>query len=173
MEDSKLIEDFRAGSRESFEQLVIKYRVNAIYFARQMLNDRAMAEDIAQESFADVYVNRERYNGKSSFKTYLFAVIKHKCIDYMRKKKLEPLDDNLQFDFSTPEDAYLEKEQRQLVRSKLELLKEEYRIVIYLIEYEELSYQEAAKVMGKNLAQIKILVFRARKKLKKLMEQEV
>ena len=51
-------------------------------------------------------------------------------------------------------------------------MKEEYKTVIYLIDYEEFSYKEAGIIMGKNLAQIKILVFRARKKLKLLIEQE-
>ena len=173
MEDSQLMQSFQAGNKESFEVLVIKYRANAVAFARQLVGDAAMAEDIAQESFADIYVNRDRYNGKSSFKTYLFAIMKHKCIDHLRKIRFSPLDESLNSDLDTPEDTYLNKERQQLVKSKLELLKEDYRMSLYLVEYEELSYQETAKVMGKNLAQVKILVYRAKKKLRELIEQEV
>ena len=167
------IKGFQLGDKGSFEALVIQYRTNAVAFARQLVGDAVIAEDIAQESFADIYVNRERYNGKSSFKTYLFAVIKHKCIDHLRKKKPAALPEDLISDAGSPEEAYLEKEQRQAVRNSLEHLKLDYKTVLYLIEYEELSYQEAARVMGKSLAQVKILVYRARRKLKELMEQEV
>lgn len=173
MEDHQLMQSFQAGSKESFEALIIKYRANAIAFARQLVGDAATAEDIAQESFADIYVNKDRYNGKASFKTYLFTIIKYKCIDHLRKARYCPLDEQWASDSDSIEDALLSKERQQLVKSKLELLKEDYRMVLYLVEYEELSYQEAGKVMGKNLAQIKILVYRAKKKLRELIEQEV
>ncbi|MDF2519474.1 MAG: polymerase, sigma-24 subunit, subfamily [Clostridia bacterium] len=173
MTDEQLLKSFQSGDKEGFEELIIKYRANAVAFARQLTGDAVMAEDIAQESFADFYVNRARYDGRCSFKTYLFAIIKHKAIDYLRRKRPVNLDEHLESGEFTPEEAYLEKEQKRLLKNALELLNNDYKTAIYLIEYEELSYQEAAKVMNKNPAQMKILIFRARKKLKELMEQEV
>lgn len=173
MTDEQLQRIFQSGDKESFEKLIVKYRANAVAFARQLIGDAVMAEDITQESFADFYVNHERYDGRSSFKTYLFSIIKHKSIDYLRKKKPVELEDEIASDRCTPEEAYLEKEQKHLLRRKLGLLKDDYKMAIYLVEFEELSYQEAAKVMSKNMAQMKILIFRAKKKLRELMEQEV
>jgi len=54
---------------ESFEKIVLEYRENSINFAKRYINDAQICEDIAQEAFAAVYVNRDKYNPKMSFKT--------------------------------------------------------------------------------------------------------
>ena len=72
---------------ESFEKIVLEYRENSINFAKRYINDAQICEDIAQEAFAAVYVNRDKYNPKMSFKTWLFSIIHNKCVDYIRKIK--------------------------------------------------------------------------------------
>ncbi|MFZ5354684.1 MAG: RNA polymerase sigma factor [Bacillota bacterium] len=178
-DDRQLMNSFKQGDKESFERLIVKYRSNAEAFARQYIFDAYVAEDIVQESFAEIYVGRDRYDDRYSFKTYLFSIIKNKCIDYLRKKRPISLDSIwetacfLPSYMHTPEDAYLYAEEARLLRSRLKELKEDYRTVLYLTELEEMSHKEAAKIMGKNTAQIKILVYRARQKLKGLLEKEV
>lgn len=173
MEDSSLIENFLNGDKDSFEKLIIKYRVPAIYFAKRFIKDSYLAEDIVQESFADIYVHSERYNSKYSFKSYLYAIIKNKCVDYIRKNKSLPFEEIDSITNYTPEMEFLEKERNNIVLEKINQMKDDYRLAIYLVEYEQLSYKEIAKIMDKSLAQIKILIFRARKKLKNLLEGEV
>ncbi len=173
-EDKILMKEFQDGNEESFEKLVIKYRNSAVYFSSRYTMDKYIAEDIVQEAFAYIYVYKDKYNEKHAFKTYLFTIIRNKSIDYIRKISNESLNDDLNEIKSRedPEQKVLEKEKKSFILKKLNLLKEEYRTVIYLIDYEEFSYKEAAVIMNKNLASIKILIFRARKKLKSLIEQE-
>lgn len=173
-EDKLLMKKFQEGNENSFEKLIIKYRANAICFAQRYTLDKFIAEDITQESFAYLYVYKDKYNEKYSFKTYLFSIIRNKSIDYYRKFKRENLQSNL-YNLSssdTPEDIILRNERKNLVINNINKLKEDYKIAIYLIDYEEFSYKEAGTIMDKNLAQMKILVFRARRKLKLLIEQE-
>jgi RNA polymerase sigma-70 factor (ECF subfamily) len=80
-EDSALIKSFLKGNNESFERLVIIHRAKALSFAQRYLHDMYAAEDIVQESFADIYVYRERYKDRYSFKTYLFTIIRNKSVD--------------------------------------------------------------------------------------------
>ncbi len=173
-EDSHLIKKFQAGDNESFEKLIIKHRGKALSFAQRYVHDPYEAEDIVQESFADIYVYRERYKNTYSYKTYLFTIIRNKSIDYIRKSKniyaYENYNEKLE---ATPEEKYLEKEKNNLVRDMVNELRDDYKTIIYLIEYYDFSYDEASKIMGKNLGQIKILVYRARKKLKTMLEKEV
>lgn len=173
-EDTLLMKKFQEGNENSFEELIIKYRANAICFAQRYTLDKFIAEDITQESFAYLYVYKDKYNEKYSFKTYLFTIIRNKCIDYYRKIKKEDLQSNLYnlISLDTPEDIILRDERKNLVINNINKLKEDYKIAIYLIDYEEFSYKEAGTIMRKNLAQMKILIFRARRKLKLLIEQE-
>ena len=173
-EDKLLMKKFQEGNENSFEELIIKYRANAICFAQRYTLDKFIAEDITQESFAYLYVYKDKYNEKYSFKTYLFSIIRNKSIDYYRKSKREDLQSNL-YNLSNsdiPEDIILRNERKNLVINNINKLKEDYKIAIYLIDYEEFSYKEAGTILEKNSAQMKILVFRARRKLKLLIEQE-
>lgn len=172
--DGVLVESFQNGDDESFEILIVKHRAKALSFAQRYVHDIYTAEDIVQESFADIYVYKERYKNTYSFKTYLFTIIRNKSIDYIRKNKNVLLGENGPDNFEiTPEDKYLEKEKNSIVRNMINELSEDYRTIIYLIEYYNFSYEEASKIMGKNLGQIKILVYRARKKLKTMLEKEM
>lgn len=173
-EDRFLMKKFQEGDEHAFEELIIKYRKCAVYFAQRYTHDKHIAEDITQESLAYLYVYKDRYDSRYSFKTYLFTIIHNKSIDYYRKNKREELKSDLSSlqTLENPEDTLIKHERKNLVIKNINKLKEEYKTVIYLIDYEEFSYKEAGIIMGKNLAQIKILVFRARKKLKLLIEQE-
>lgn len=171
-DDSTLMASFQDGDHESFEKLIVKYRLPAVAFARKYLTDLCLAEDVVQESFADLFVYRERYNRKFSFKTYLFSIIKHKCLTCRRQRKWLSLHDTEISSGQTPEQELVRQESRNIVRRKINELKDDYRTVLYLAEYEDFSYEEIARIMGRNLGQIKILLFRARKKLKALLEKE-
>lgn len=173
-QDIKLMSKFKNGDKESFEKLVLKYREAAVSFSLKYVKDYQIAEDIVQESFATVFVYKERYDIKYSFRTYLFTIIKNKSIDYLRKRRELPLE--LKFPlkaYDDVEDEVIRKQEGIKVREKIEELNNNYKTVIYLIDFQNYSYKEAAKIMGKTVTQIKILIFRARKKLKLLIEKEV
>jgi len=170
-EDRELISGFMNGDESAFDALVLKYRQPAVQFSMQFVHDYYMAEDIAQESFANIYVYKERYNFKASFKTYLFTIVRNKSIDYIRKNKRIELEDVQAIDEVSAEDLIIKHEEKIHLKNMLGMLKDDYKIAIYLIDYNDMSYQEAAKIMGKSSVQIKILIHRARKKLKLLLEE--
>ncbi|SHH90817.1 RNA polymerase sigma factor [Clostridium grantii] len=170
-EDKLLMIKFQNGDKDAFEELISKYRHKAISFAIRFGCDHYIAEDIVQECFAYLYVNRNNYNIKFSFKTYLYAMIKNKSIDYMRKwNRVCPSSevDMMGISLNTPEEIYLQKEESEELNSQVKKLKDDYKTVVYLIDYEGFTYKEAASIMKKTVPQIKILVFRARKKIKTL-----
>jgi RNA polymerase sigma-70 factor (ECF subfamily) len=172
-EEREVISGFIAGNHGCFEELIMKYRGSATSFARKYVHDPFVAEDIVQESFAEIYVYRQRYKVGYSFKTYLFSIVKHKCIDFIRKKKAIPLDEIPESEGNNLEDIVLAREKNHVIREKMNELKKDYQVVLHLVDFEGFSYGETAKIMGKNLAQVKVLLFRARRKLKSLIESEV
>ncbi len=169
-DDNELMKKVKAGCRESFEYLVLKYRPNALAFAKRYVKCSEAAQDVVQESFASLYVNKDKYDNRCTFKTYLFSIVKNKSIDYLRKNKRLVFMEVIKEDENTPEEIFFKKEIRNIVREKIMKLNEDYKTALYLIEYEDMSYREAAEIMGKNLVQIKSVIYRARCKLKKMLE---
>ncbi|SKC88274.1 RNA polymerase sigma factor [Maledivibacter halophilus] len=172
--DKELMASFQGGDKDAFERLIIKYRHKAISFSQRFIHDPFMAEDIVQDAFAYIYVYKDKYNSKYSFKTYLFTIIRNKSIDYIRKKRDTPLydDKSLISKGEALEDTIIKRDKANCVNRNLNKLKEDYKTAIHLIDYESFSYKEAAKIMGKSNAGIKVLIYRARKKLKSLIEKE-
>lgn len=173
------IRRFCSGEAAAFEQLVIRYRVPAIRFAQQLTGDYYTAEDLAQECFAYLFVYPDKFDFRASFKTYLFTLIRNKSIDYLRKHRRSSLvgewDGDRTADTSSagnPEKRMLAQEESRELERNLMSLKKEYRTAVYLVDLEELSYGEAAAVMAKNPVAFKVLLHRARKKLKQRYEEE-
>jgi RNA polymerase sigma-70 factor (ECF subfamily) len=173
-EDNVLMEKVKDGDKTAYETLVIKHRAKAINFAYSFISDLYEAEDVIQECFVKAYINRMSYNPSNTFKTYLFTVIRNCCIDYLRQNKKNRkinLDDISEIaDNISPEDSFIQTERMATILSHLDSLPDDYKTALYLLAFDEMSYNEIAEVMRKSIPQIKIIIHRARKKLKKLCE---
>ncbi len=176
--DKERYKRFINGDVKGFEELVLEYKNVLIYFLNRYVQDLNIAEDIAQDAFVDVYVYKERYNGKTSFKTYLFTIGRNKAVDYIRKNKhmQYTVDIEEQTEISSDEneliDYVIQNENKGLIAHALERMKEEYAKVLILIDFNDFSYKEAANILGKTTSQVKVLVHRARKSLRKILEEE-
>lgn len=173
--DSLNYDAFLHGDIGSFEHLVIAYRDQLVSFLYRYTNDIYLAQDLAQDAFVEILVHKERFNQEMNFKTYLFTIGRNKAVDYIRKNRkyifteeaaeyLEPI--------KGLEDNFVAQEEKKILYQKLYELKTEYQAVILLVDFEDMSYQEAACVMGKSLSQVKILLHRARKALAREMKRE-
>jgi RNA polymerase sigma factor (sigma-70 family) len=176
METDKLLyQRFLEGDQYAFEELVLKNKDNLIYFLKRYVSDIFICEDIAQDVFAFIYVYKEKYNFKNSFKTYIYAIGKNKAVDYIRKYSRQALFSEENYK-NIDEEELIEKvvkgEEVKLLHSTIKKLKIDYQRAIHLIDFEEMSYKETGVVMGKTVPQIKILIFRARRTLKNLLERE-
>ena len=135
------------------------------------------AEDLAIDTFLELLIHRHRYLGKCSFKTYLFTIGRNKAIDYLRAKKrkttvsLEDAGGELPAEAS-PEESIFRDERARLVNDAIETLPHDMRIAIHLIYFEELSYEETARVMKKNRKQVDNLLYRAKNELRSILGKE-
>lgn len=172
--DKTLYSSFLEGDQSSFEELVIRHRHGLVYFIMQYVKSYHVAEDIAQEVFAYIYIKPEKYSLDYTFKTFLFMLGKRRAIDYIRKEakyQLLSLEEADQSDATSLDDIIFKREDISYLRKYLEDLKPEYRQVILLVDLYGLSLGEAAKVMDKSLSAIKVLSHRAKKRLKQMMEK--
>lgn len=174
-EDKRLYQEFLDGDQKAFEQLVLSHKAHLIYFINRYVSDVHMSEDIAQEVFAFLFVYKERYHFQSSVKTYLYAIARNKATDYMRKaRRIVPLEEYREEAAEDSElfDQVVKKDEQRMVRDGIQRLKPEYQAALQLVDFEDLSYQEAAAVLQKSLPQFKVLLYRARKALAVLLRKE-
>ena len=174
--DDKLIEEMKEGNKEAFDELVLRYRESAVRFAVRYTGDYYTAEDLAQEAFAKFYLNLKNYSPQGSFSSYLFKIIRNLCIDYHRKDDKydeQKLTKDLSSDKERPEEIVLARERDGLINKLLMSLKENYRTALYLQHYEDMSYKEIAATLGLSIGQVRMSIYRGKKKLKKLMKEEM
>lgn len=170
--DKILYASFLEGDIASFEDLVLRHRRSLEYFLVQYVKSYQIAEDIAQEVFAYVYVKPERYREEYAFKTYLFMLGKRRAIDYIRKKshyQTTPLEEFILTDYSSIDDNIFQLENETILIKHMNELTPQYREVITLIDLNGLSIAETAKIMEKSVLAVRVLSHRAKKRLKQIM----
>lgn len=173
--DKEQYEQFLSGNNEAFENLVIAYKDGLILFINRFVQNITIAEDLAQDVFVEIYVHKERYNFSASFKTYLYTIGRNKAVDYIRKNQRVVLVDefpNTIREEANLEDKVIKEEEKLMLYHAMKQLKKDYQTAIMLIDFEELTYAEAAKILNKTDGQMKVLIHRARKSLAKVLKRE-
>ncbi len=165
---------FLDGDETAFDLIVREYRLPLVFFADRYVGDIAAAEDIAIDVFMYLLAEPKKYNFKVSLKTYLFMLGRSRAIDYVRRrKKLTDLDSLKETaDRNRLEDEILADEIKRAVNEALKKLNDDMRIAIHLFYFEQLSYEEIAKVMKKSKKQVDNLLYRAKKELRTILGKE-
>ena len=168
--DEHLIAEVRGGSRAAFDTLFGRYREPVWRFFRRRTADAGRAEELAQDTFVAVLDGARRYEGRGTFRSYLFGIAYNVLLAERRKAVLrattpieaEPIDPN-----AADPDAGI------WVRHALASLDEDDREILMLREYEQLSYQEIAEIRRAPLNTIRSQLFRARAALKAALDQRI
>ena len=161
---------FLSGDGSAFEDIVRMYRENLIYFLSRTV-DIHTAEDLAEDAFVELLLHPKRYNFSVSLKTYLFAVAKHKAQTYNRKRRRETeLDENSEYDCRSVEDTVADTDEKRRLYEAIEKLPKDKRSAVWLFYFEDQSYAEIARIMGKKPRQIETMLVSARVLLKRYME---
>lgn len=159
--------------------LVVQYQHWVYNIAFGMLGHREDAEDAAQDVFLSVWQNIDNFQFRSRFSTWLYRIVKNKClnvIDQRKRRKTDPMeiDDSqpwVPLDTVTPEKEALRSEQSEVLHAALDKLKESYRTILILRELRELSYEEIAEVLNCTLGRVKSRLHEARKALRSELER--
>lgn len=164
---------FLNGDESGFAEIVNDYSKNLLYFINGFVNNMTIAEDLMEDVFVDLIVHKNRYKGKSSFKTYLFAVARNKAVDYVRKHKREisiPFEESS--DLEELISDIIKTEKNKAVAKALDRINSEYKTVLNLIYFEDMSYDDISKILKKTTKQVKNIAYSARKSLKATLEKE-
>ncbi len=167
----------RNGDYAAFEELVRRYRNDVFALSYHYLRNREEAWDISQEVFIKVHRALKTFRGESSFKTWLLRITANRCKDFFKKRRLKTVafDEAIGQDgpaplAAGPEKALANKELGQAIQTAVDGLSEKHRSAFVLREYEGLSYEQMAEVMGCSLGTVMSRLHHARKKLQTALQ---
>jgi RNA polymerase sigma-70 factor (ECF subfamily) len=178
----------KAGDREAFGELVDAHQTRVLGTVMRMLGPETMdAEDIAQQVFLRVWKSAARYAPTAKFTTWLFTITRNLVFNESRRRKNRPTssldapvagsdDESIARQFaddsaSSPEAALLEREMAETIDSAIAELPEQQRLAVILRRYEEMPYEDIARVLDLTVPAVKSLLFRARTFLRERLEK--
>lgn len=166
---------FLDGDEDGIVEIIRDYKDGLILYLNGIVGNIHTAEDVMEETFVKLVVKKPRYSEKFSFKTWLYTIGRNAALDHLRhnsKKSDTPVDELELADKADLELSYIKEEQKIMVHHALANLKADYRQVLYLSFFEELSNEETAAVMRKSKRQVENLLYRAKLSLKNELEKE-
>ena len=173
--DEELVAAILDGEAALYTDLVERYRGRLINYLNRFLGNVQESEELSQEVFLRVYRALDRYNPRYRFSTWLFRVAKNAAIDLIRKRRLKlvPIqrvgvdgqvkEREFESEERDPYRTLRNVERRQAIGAAIDGLKEEYRELIQLRHFAEMTYEEIAEFKGMPLGTVKNKLFRGRR----------
>lgn len=166
-----LAQAFQRGDEIAFGALYQYYKASLFRFCCKFLNDTAAAEDLTQETFLAAFQHHRELRSAENFRAYLFAIARRRCLNHLRQHSHDtPIDEPSPAGCSPDEDVERISDATEVQRA-VAALPQDYREVILLREYEDLSYREIAGVLGCSEAAVKARLFKARRQLYEMLKE--
>jgi RNA polymerase sigma-70 factor (ECF subfamily) len=152
------------GALDALNELILRYQNLVWKAAYRFLGDPTEAEDAAQETFLKILQAAPRYRPAAAFRTYIYSVLNHLCIDRSRKKRPASIGETPDIADSSPNPAQsvMAKERQAQIQEALDTLPAKQKAAIILRHYEGLSYAEIAQVLEISPKAVEGLIGRAR-----------
>jgi len=178
--DTSDMQALRSGDDFALNRIMGRHREKIFHYLIRLLQDNEEALDLAQETFVRVYLNREKFNPKNRFSSWMYAIATNLARDRMRwlarhrNVSLEApvgnsevsLADSLKENRLAPNESLERDEQITQVKEALAEIPEELRTPLVLVEYEDMSQAEIASVLNCTPKAVENRLYRARKLLR-------
>lgn len=197
-EELALLTQLRKGDADALAHLVGRYQASLMRVASGFVSSLAVAEDVVQETWLAVIKGMSRFEGRSSFRTWLFSIVvnraktrgvqEHRTMPFSalgEAGSLEPAVVNQAFDkegrwaapprswgADSPEEMLLRNEMQQVLTHSIAALPERYRVIITLRDIEEIAAQDVCQLLDINEQNQRVLLHRARARLRSMVEAQ-
>jgi RNA polymerase sigma factor (sigma-70 family) len=180
IDDQFYIRKIVEGDTKAFAVLVDRYKDLVFTLALRMLKNREEAEEVSQDTFIKVYKSLSKFKGDSKFSTWIYRITYNSCLDTLKKYKQEyqlvTIDEYTEREIVTLDnafDALAEKEQQQAIEDCLQSLPKEDSFLLTLYYFEEQSIEDISKIVGLTANNVKVKLFRSRKKLTAILKDRL
>lgn len=180
LDDIAVIQKVLQGQQNAYATLVGRYQQYVFTLAMRYVNNRELAEELAQDVFIKAYRYLADFKGNCKFSTWLYTIVNTTCLTHLRKKKDETIlleeekmvavsDNNYG---ERPTDRLEQKTQKQLIENAMKHLPDGEAQILNLFYQAEQSIEEIGMIMGLTASNVKVKLFRARQKLKEVLENK-
>lgn len=167
---------YLSGDDDGLHALVVSYRDGLMLYLNGFTRDIHAAEDLTEDVFVKLAVEKPRFHGKSSFRTWLYAIARNLAVDTLRRERRfrsVPLETaEITADERGLERTVLQKERNIRLHQAMRSLKPAHRQVLYLSYFAEFDNAETAKIMHRTKRQIENLLYAAKKALRRELERK-
>jgi len=173
--DQALVERVQQGDKRAFDLLVKKYQHKVLTVVGRYISDHSEAQDVTQEAFIKAYRALPKFRGDSAFYTWIYRIAINTAKNYLVSRGRRPPDSDVDIadgelfetgqrlrDVNSPEAQLLTDEIQRTVWQALDELSEDLRAALTLREFEGLSYEEIAEILGCPVGTVRSRIFRAR-----------
>ncbi len=183
--DAALMLRVKRGDRAAFTELVEKWKQPVMNFIFSTLRDETEAEDVAQNTFVQVWKSRARYERTAKFSTWLFTIARNLCLNEIRRRSRHPAESLEETHGETDDQPSRQFEDKNIrlatenvlhgelakkIEEALAELPENQRTAILLCRRDEVSYEEIAEILGCSLSATKSIIHRGREALKEKLK---
>lgn len=178
--DKHYINQIIDGNTNTFSVLVNQYKDLVFTLSYKMLKNKEEAEEASQDTFVKVFNSLNKFKGDSKFSTWIYKITYNNCLDRLKKSTKENnvfyIEDFSEYQVRAIEnvlDAIDEKDRNQKIQECLQLLPSEDAFLLTLYYFDDQSIEEIAKVIDCNANNVKIKLFRSRKKLASILRNQL
>ena len=172
------------GDGDAFEALVLRHQTSVLNFIYRFIGDRTQAKDLSQEVFIRVWQAAKRYEAKAKFTTWIYRIASNLCFNELKSARRrrwfhffqsaeeggQTIEENFPDDSPSAEDLLLTRERNRQITDALQGLPENQRMAIILKRYDDLSYEEIARIMGCSVSAVESLLVRAKRTLQEKLK---
>lgn len=169
MKEQEFVEQIKAKDENAFIYMIDLYKKRILSLCYSYTSDYYEAEDLSQEVFIAVFNNIDKFRGDSSFSTYLYKITTSKCIDYTRKKSIKNFLTGL---FTFSKESNTDIDEKSFIRQSIDSLPLDLKTPLVLYYYIGLNQKEIANILNLPLKTIEGRIYRAKNKLRNLIEKE-
>jgi RNA polymerase sigma-70 factor (ECF subfamily) len=183
-EDYELVKTALSNNNQAYTILMERYRDSIFHTMLKMVRNHEDAEDLTIEAFGKAFQKLPSYSPSFAFSTWLFKIATNNCIDFIRKQRMkitsidEPVKEDSDENFGrllkanslNPEEHYMMEQRSRVLRNMMDKLKGNYRQMIEMRYFDEMSYQEISEKMNLPIGTVKAQLFRAKELLMEIFK---
>ena len=178
IEDLKIIQRVIDGDMEAFSVIIRKYQKMVFKYAHSQFNNEDDAKDVTQEIFITAMEALKGFRGESKFSTWFYSIMVNYCKNHKKKsakqftaslfatKESEEYEIQIPDHRVNPEKDVVDSDTLAIIKEEIHKLPDDYRKVLVLRDIDGLSYNEISDVLGINLSNVKVRIYRGRELLK-------
>jgi len=173
MIEKELIRKAKKGELSAFAQLVEIYEKEIITYCYYIIKDKEEAKDLAQEAFLKAFINLKSLRNEEDFKYWLLRIARNSCFKKLSRMKIEKKIISIEEEKSLSIiDELIKDDRRNKIINALNKLDKKDKEIIILRDIQDFSYAEISKILKISMNLVKVRLYRARKNLKKIIEDE-